>query len=176
MPASLPITNIQPEENNMNRFLQTLAFGFVIALGAATAVSAADRPDPVIGTWTLNLDKSKFHGDTAPKSMTRTYSAGAAGTDMKVTGVAADGTAISQTATLTYDGKDCAMTGAPMYDTLVLTKVNGSTVKAELKKDGKIVGHTTRSISAKGKLLTLSTTMKTAKGGTTHQVAVFDRQ
>jgi hypothetical protein len=63
-----------------------------------------------------------------------------------------------------------------MYDTLVLTKVNGSTVKAELKKDGKIVGHTTRSISAKGKLLTLSTTMKTAKGGTTHQVAVFDRQ
>src|SRR5580658_2787780 len=96
----------------MNSFLQTLTLGFVFALGASTVASAADRADPVIGTWTLNLDKSKYHDGTAPKSMTRTYSAGPAGTDMKGTGVAADGTAISQSATLTYDGKDCAVTGA----------------------------------------------------------------
>jgi hypothetical protein len=157
----------------MNRFLQTLTLGFVFALGATTVASAAD---PAIGTWTLNVDKSKFHDGTAPKSMTRTYSAGAAGTDMKVTGVAADGAAISQTATLTYDGKDCAITGAPTYDTLSLTKINGTTVKSELKKDGTIVGHTTRTISGKGKVLTLSTALKTAKGGTTHDVAVFDKQ
>src|SRR5450755_725080 len=157
----------------MNRFLQTLTLGFVFALGATTVASAAD---PAIGTWTLNVDKSKFHDGTAPKSMTRTYSAGAAGTDMKVTGVAADGAAISQIATLTYDGKDCAITGAPTYDTLSLTKVNGTTVKSELKKDGKTVGHTTRTISGKGKVLTLSTALKTAKGGTTHDVAVFDKQ
>ena len=158
----------------MNRFLQTLTLGFVFALGATTVASAAD--DPVIGTWTLNLDKSKFHDGTAPKSMTRVYSAGAAGTDMKVTGVNADGSAISQSATLTYDGKDCAVTGGTVFDTLSLTKVNGSTVKSVLKKDGKVVGHTTRSISAKGKVLTLSTALKTAKGGTTHDVAVYDRQ
>ena len=158
----------------MNRFLQTLTLGFVFALGATTVASAAD--DPVIGTWTLNLDKSKFHDGTAPKSMTRVYSAGAAGTDMKVTGVNADGSAISQSVTLTYDGKDCAVTGGTVFDTLSLTKVNGSTVKSVLKKDGKVVGHTTRSISAKGKVLTLSTALKTAKGGTTHDVAVYDRQ
>jgi hypothetical protein len=160
----------------MNRFLQTLTLGFVFALGATTVASAADRADPAIGTWTLNLDKSKFHDGTAPKSMTRTYSAGAAGTDMKVTGVNADGSTVLQTATLTYDGKDCAITGNPAWDTLSLTKINGSTVKSELKKDGKIVGHSTRTISAKGKVLTLSTALKTAKGGTTHDVAVFDKQ
>ena len=160
----------------MNRFLQTLTLGFVFALGVTTVASAADRADPVIGTWTLNLDKSKFHDGTAPKSMTRVYSAGAAGTDMKVTGVNADGSAISQSVTLTYDGKDCAVTGGTLFDTLSLTKVNGSTVKSVLKKDGKVVGHTTRSISAKGKVLTLSTALKTAKGGTTHDVAVYDRQ
>jgi hypothetical protein len=157
----------------MNKLLQTLTLGFVFALGATTVASAAD---PAIGTWTLNLDKSKFHDGTAPKSMTRAYSAGGAGTDMKVTGVAADGSAISQAATLTYDGKDCAITGAPAYDTLSLTKVNGTTVKSELKKDGKLVGHTTRTVSGKGKVLTLSTALKTAKGGTTHDVAVFDKQ
>ncbi|HEY3655248.1 MAG TPA: hypothetical protein VGL34_09660 [Steroidobacteraceae bacterium] len=156
----------------MNRFLQTLTLGFVFALGATTVASAAD---PAIGTWALNVDKSKFHDGTAPKSMTRVYSAAATGTDMKVTGVAADGTAISQTATLTYDGKECAITGAA-YDTLSLTKVNGTTVKSELRKGGEIVGHTTRTISGKGKVLTLSTALKTAKGGTTHDVAVFDKQ
>jgi hypothetical protein len=160
----------------MNRFLQTLTLGFVFALSATTVVAAADGADPAIGTWTLNLDKSKFHDGTAPKSMTRTYSASAAGTDMKVTGVAADGTAISQTVTLTYDGKDCAVTGGSVYDTLSLTKINGSTVKSVLKKDGKVVGHTTRTISGKGKVLTLSTALTTPKGGTTHDVAVFDRQ
>jgi hypothetical protein len=160
----------------MNRFLQTLTLGFVFALGATTGVAAADGADPVIGTWTLNVDKSKFHDGTAPKSMTRTYTAGAAGTDMKVTGVAADGSAISQTVTLTYDGKDCAVTGGSLYDTLSLTKTNGSTVKSVLKKDGKVVGHTTRTISGKGKVLTLTTALTTPKGGTTHDVAVFDRQ
>jgi hypothetical protein len=160
----------------MNRFVHTLTLGFVFALGATTVVAAADGADPAIGTWTLNVDKSKFHDGTAPKSMTRTYSAGAAGTDMKVTGVAADGSAISQTVTLTYDGKDCAVTGGSVYDTLSLTKINGSTVKSVLKKDGKVVGHATRTISEKGKVLTLSTALTTPKGGTTHDVAVFDRQ
>ena len=161
----------------MNKYLQTLTFGFLIALGATSIAAAADQPDPAVGTWVLNLDKSKFHDGTAPKSMTRTYSAGAAGTVMKVTGMAADGSAVSQTVTLTYDGKDCVITGtAGPWDTLSLTKVNGSTVKSELKKDGKIVGHSTRTVSGKGKVLTLSTALKTAQGGTTHDVAVFEKQ
>lgn len=160
----------------MKRFLQSIALGLVIAFVAGPVASAADQPDPAIGTWTLNLAKSKYHGDTAPKSMTRVYSAAAAGTDMKVTGVAADGTPIAQSATLTYDGKDCPLKGGTTYDSLSLIKVNGSTVKSDLKKGGQIVGHTTRSVSAKGKVLTLSTALKTAKGGTVHDVAVFDRQ
>jgi hypothetical protein len=161
----------------MNKCLQMLTLGFLFAFGATSIASAADQPDPAIGTWVLNLDKSKFHGGAAPKSMTRTYSAGSAGTDMKVTGVAADGSAISQTVTLTYDGKDCVIAGTPgLWDTLSLTKVNGSTVKSVLKKDGKTVGHSTRSISGKGKVLTLTSSLKTAKGGTTHDVAVYDKQ
>jgi hypothetical protein len=160
----------------MNKFLQFLAMGAVFAFATATTASAAAGPDPVIGTWTLNLDKSKYAADRAPKSLTRTYSAGASGTDMKLTGVAGDGSAVSQSATFTYDGKPCAITGSSEIDTASLTKVNGSTVKAVLKKGGTVVGHSTRTISGGGKLLTLSTSLKTAKGGTTHEVAVYDRQ
>jgi hypothetical protein len=95
----------------MYALLKTLVFSFVFVLGAGQVASAANQPDPAIGSWVLNLAKSKFHGDTTPKSMTRVYSAGAAGTDLKVTGEAADGTPIAQSVTLTYDGKDCVMTG-----------------------------------------------------------------
>jgi hypothetical protein len=158
----------------MSKLLSLLALGLVWALPVLS--HAAAGADPIVGTWTLNLEKSKFHGNAAPKSMTRTYIAGANGTDMKVTGVAADGSAISQSATFTYDGKDCALTGSPNYDSVALKKVNGSTVKGDLKKNGAVVGHVTRTISGGGKVLTLSSALKTPKGGTTHDVAVFDRQ
>ena len=160
----------------MNKFLRLLTIGVVLAFGAAAAASAASGADPIIGTWTVNLDKSKFHDNRAPKSMTRTYTAVAGGTEMKTTGVASDGTPISQSATLTYDGKDSPVTGSSEFDTLSLKKINGTTVKAQLKKDGKVVGNTTRTVSGQGKVLTLSTAMKTAKGGTAHDVAVFDKQ
>ncbi len=160
----------------MNRLLQFLTMGLVFALAGATTASAAAGADPVIGTWTLNLAKSTYHADRAPKSLTRTYSAGANGTDMKLTGTAGDGSAISQSATFTYDGKDCAITGNSDFDTVTLTKVNGSTVKGVLRKGATVVGHTTRTISGGGKVLTLTTSLKTAKGGTTHEVAVYDKQ
>jgi hypothetical protein len=160
----------------MNKLVQLLTLGVLFAFGATTTALAAGTADPAIGTWTLNLDKSTYHAGRAPKSMTRVYSAGAAGTDMRITGVASDGSAISQSATLTYDGKDCALTGSSDFDTLALKKINGTTVKSQLKKAGKTVGSTTRTISGQGKVLTLSTSLKTDKGGTTHEVAVFDKQ
>ena len=105
-----------------------------------------------------------------------TYAVAAGGTATTVTGVDADGAKISQSATLTYDGKDDAWTGSPAFDAVSLKKVNGTTVKAVLKKDGKVVGHTTRTLSAKGSVMTMATALKTAKGGTTHETAVYDKQ
>jgi hypothetical protein len=161
----------------MNKLFQMLLVGTMLAFGSASVASAAaGAADPVIGKWNLNLEKSKYSAGHAPKSITRTYTAAADGTAMSVTGVAADGTPISQTATLTYDGKDVAVTGASEWDTLSLKKINGTTVKAQLKKGGKVVGTTTRTISGKGTALTLSSALKTAKGGTIHEVAVYDKQ
>jgi hypothetical protein len=160
----------------MNRLLQVLVISAMLVFGLASLASAANAPDPVIGTWKLNLEKSKYPEGAAPKSESRAYAVTAAGITVAVTGVAADGLAISQSATLTYDGKDVAWTGSTMFDTVSLKKVNGTTVKAELKKDGKVVGHSTRTISDKGMVLTLSSAIKTAKGGTTHEIAVYDKQ
>jgi len=155
---------------------QFLAIGAMLAFVLSPVGFAANATDPAIGTWKLNLEKSHFPAGQTPKSTTRTYAAAAGGTSMTVTGVNADGSAISESATLTYDGKDDAFTGSTMWNALALKKVNGTTVKAELKKDGKVVGHATRTISGKGKVLTLTTAYKSAKGGTIHETAVFDKQ
>jgi hypothetical protein len=160
----------------VNKLFQSLAIGAMLAFALTSVGSAADAPDPIIGTWKLNLEKSTYAEGRAPKSTTRTYTAAAGGTAMTLTGVAADGSAFNQSATLTYDGKDDAWTGSTVFDTVSLKKVNGTTVKAELKKDGKVVGHSTRTITGKGKVLTISSALKTAKGGTVHEVGVYDKQ
>jgi hypothetical protein len=160
----------------MKVFLKMLLATTVIAFGCGTAAGAADQPDPVVGTWTLNLAKSTFPKGEAPQSQTRTYTQSADGTSLEVAGVAADGSSIAQKSTFKYDGKDYPFSGSPDYDVLALKRVNNSTVNSTMKLGGKKIGTTVRSISDHGKKLTLKTDAKHVKGRMFHQVAVFDRQ
>jgi hypothetical protein len=111
----------------MNKIVRTLLVGTVLAVGDGAVALAADAPNPVVGTWTLNLAKSKFSPGPAPESQTRTYAETAQGTALTVTGAAADGSPISGQSTFKYDGKDYSITGSPDYDTLSLKRINGST-------------------------------------------------
>jgi len=160
----------------MNRIIRTLLMGTVLAVGGGAVALAAEAPNPVVGTWTLNLANSKFNPGPAPKSQTRTYAQTAQGTALTFNGVAADGSAVSGQSTFKYDGKDYPITGSPDFDTLSLKRINGSTVKSTQKKAGKVVGTTTRTISAHGKVLTLSSKGTDAKGMSYDNVLVFDKQ
>jgi hypothetical protein len=163
----------------MRNFLKMLVVGTIIVAGCGTVAGvagAAESPDPVVGTWMLNLAKSKFPPGMAPQSQTREYTQSADGTSLSVTGVSADGTAMSQKSTFKYDGKDYAFSGSPEWDSIALKRVNSSTVSGTMKLGGKAVGTTVRSISDYGKKLTLTTNAKSAKGKKYHAVAVFDRQ
>ena len=160
----------------MHALFRTILLGTALAVGCAAVASAAGATNPLIGTWTLNLEKSKVTPGPAPKSQTRTYAQSVQGITLTVTGVAADGSAISQQSTFNYDGKDYPISGSPNYDAISLKKVNGSTVKSEMKLKGAVVGTTTRSISDHGKVLTLKTKAKSAKGADIDAVLVFDKQ
>jgi hypothetical protein len=160
----------------VNQVYKLLVVGALVALGSGATAFAAAASDPLVGTWVLNLEKSKFSPGPAPKSQIRTYAQSADGMTLTVNGVAADGSAMSGQSTFKYDGKDYPITGSPDYDTLSLKKVNGHTVHSLQKKDGKVVGSTTRTISGHGKVLTLSSKGTSAKGGTYHNVSVFDKQ
>lgn len=160
----------------MKNAFHSFLVGAVLALAGVTVATAADAPDPVVGTWTLNLAKSKFDPGPAPKSQTRTYSQDADGITLMVSGVGADGSALSQQSTFKYDNKAYSMTGSADYDAISLKRVNGSTIVSSMMKAGKKVGTTTRTISGHGKVLTLSTKFTGADGKANNNVAVFDKQ
>jgi hypothetical protein len=95
---------------------------------------------------------------------------------VKVSGVAADGAALSQQATFKYDGKSYPMSGAPDYDAVSLQRVNDNIVKSTLLKSGKPVGATIRTISMHGKVMTLSTKLKDVNGKRNEMIAVYDKR
>jgi hypothetical protein len=158
----------------MKTSFKTILVGAVLAF--AGVAMAAGATDAVVGTWNLNIAKSTFDPGPAPKSQTRTYTVDSDGTTLSVSGVGADGSAVSQQATFKYDGKAYSMTGSADFDALSLRRINGSTVKSTLMKAGKKVGTTTRTISNHGKMLTLSTKITGSDGKLHTTVLVLDKQ
>jgi hypothetical protein len=68
------------------------------------------------------------------------------------------------------------VTGNPDYDSLSAQQVDSNTARFTLKKDGKAVGSTSRTVSKDGKTLTSKTKLTNAKGEKTQSVMVFDKQ
>jgi hypothetical protein len=158
----------------MKTLLKAVLVGAVLA--AASVAAAAGSADPIVGSWALNVAKSKFDTGPALKSQTRTYTQSDDGISVTVNGVRADGSAVSQQSTFKYDNKAYPWNGAAEYDAIALKRVNGSTVTAVLMKTGKKVGSTTRTISGHGKVMTLSSKVTGADGKPFSTVLVFDKQ
>jgi hypothetical protein len=160
----------------MRSFLRTLCFGIVLAVAGNGVVMAAGAADPIVGTWQLNVAKSKFNPGPALRSQTRVYTESAQGISMKVTQVAADGTAGTQESTFKYDGKDYAFSGSQDWDSLSLTRKDANTVVSTQKKAGKAIGTTVRTISKDGKVMTLANKGTGANGKPFDNMLVFDRK
>lgn len=158
----------------MKSVLNTVALGAFLTLSSAV-LGAGAAGDPVIGSWKLNTAKST--GAQVPKSDVRTYSASAdGGIRLSYKRVGADGKEVSVQATYKYDGKDYPVTGAPDFDTLNARHIANNTAQFTLKRKGKPVGTTMRTVSRDGKTLTLTTRRADAKGEMTTTTLVFDRR
>ena len=149
--------------------------GFVAIVGAIATAFAADS-DPVVGTWHLNVSKSTFTAGPAPKSQTRTYTQSGSSITLVMKTVGADGKESTLKTTYQLDGKNYPVTGAPDYDSLSAKQLNPHTASFTLKKAGKAVGRTSRTVSHDGKQMTSKLSLTSPKGEVTESVLVFDRQ
>ena len=152
------------------RLVSSVAVAFaVVALGGTAFAQSA-------GTWTLNLEKSKYSEGQAPKSMTLVYEPAGEGVKVTVDQMPADGPAIHYAYSADYDGKDVAVIGSPNGDMAARTRVDATTTTLVNKKEGQIVSTMTLVDSADGKTLTVTTTGKNAGGHNIDSVAVYDKQ
>jgi hypothetical protein len=134
-----------------------------VALWSAAAQGQTQSTDPLVGTWTLDVAKSKFSPGPAPKSITLTFSETADGMKQTSDAVLPDGQTIHQEATAKADGKDYPLSGSPIADTVSFTR-NGNARTRVDKKDGKIVMTYEGVLSADGKTFTVAVKGTNAKG------------
>jgi len=147
----------------------------LLLLGLAFVTSSAFAADPIIGTWTLNVAKSKFTSGPAPKAATRVYSESDGVYTLNQTMTGADGKEVAFKVQY-REGQDETITGANGIDSIHATKVNANTWEFSLKSGGKEVGHVHRTVSADGKVLTVHNTGKQRSGATGDDTLVFDKK
>ena len=160
----------------MQRLLRMVTLGTVLALVLPVIRLSAQATDPLIGTWELNLAKSKYSPGPAPKSQTRTYEVARQAVKFSAKGVDAEGKPTLAHYTASYDGKDYPIIGNPDAETMSLKRIDSFTAEATLKKAGKVVITTRRVISQDGKVMTLTSKGTNAKGETLNNVLVFDKR
>ena len=90
----------------------------LLGLAVATALPQAGlaQSNPLIGTWKLNLEKSKLTLGTPPRSQTATFQQD--GQNIKNTNqtIDAQGNATTSVFLHVYDGQPHSTTGSPLYD------------------------------------------------------------
>jgi len=159
----------------MKSLQRATALGTLLAI--SYAVIGADTADPVIGTWKLNATKSQVRaGPALARSDTRTYTTSDGGVTLTWKRVTGEGKDITVSSTTSYDGKDYPIQGSPDVDTGNAKRIDANTVETTIKRNGKVVGRSKRTVSKDGKTLTVVTKGTNANGDPFDVTLVYDRQ
>jgi hypothetical protein len=121
---------LHPEELAMNKLM------FLAPLGVLLTSMSANAQSPFDGTWKIDVSKVDFSKKPdvyllkdhmySCESCTPPY-------------------------TINADGRDQAVNGHPYFDTVAITVVNDQQIKEVDKKNGKVVGRSTVTVSSDGK-------------------------
>ena len=142
-----------------------LAFSLV-ALGA----------DNWLGTWKLNVAKSKYSPGPAPKSQTLKQEAWEGGIKLTTDGIDPEGKPTHGEYAAKFDGKDYPWKGNVNADMISLKRIDDNTYESTWKKGGKVTITTKTVVSRDGKNRTTTQTGKDAQGRTVNNTTVYDKQ
>jgi hypothetical protein len=146
---------------------------FVFAFPQATFAQSGS----MIGTWKLNVEKSKYPAGMTPRSQTNIYQQDGQNIKGTVQQVDAQGNATTTVLMHIYDGQSHPVTGNPNYDARSYTRVDANTLVSATTKGGKLVQVATIVVSQDGKTFTTTTTgILNAAGQAGTTVAVYDKQ
>jgi hypothetical protein len=158
--------------------------GFVLAalltIGLAGTAAAQSKDDPSIGTWKLNVAKSKFTPGPPIQGDTRSYEVNEAGWLFVTTEtIQPDGTRTGVRFAAKFDGKAYPQIGrfAPTVTLITYEPVDRRTLKyTQRDTSGKIVSTNTRTVSADGKTMLIEQRTSNASGQPVVNIELFERQ
>ena len=148
----------------------------MLILALAAVAMAAD--DLFIGTWKLNVAKTKALGKTTPtfKSDLVTIEAQENGLKFTFDRVDANGKAIHFTNAAKFDGKDYPAAASSGVETISLKRVGSNSFEQVAKAKGEVSGRYRIVISKDGKTSTVTAEERDSKGQKATWVYIYDRQ
>ena len=153
-----------------------LARALVVCGVTLISASLALAGDNWIGTWKLNVAKSKYSPGPAPKSLTLKFEPSPDGVKLAQEVVDAEGKVSQGGFTTKFDGKDVPYAGNPDADTATPKRIDDNSYQNTWKKAGKVTTTAKVVVSADGKTLTVTQTGTNGKGQTVNNTAVYDKQ
>ena len=141
------------------RLMVSLAACCALVLSSSVALAA----DNWLGTWNLDLAKSKYSPGPAPKSLTLKFEATASGIKFTGDGVDADGKPTHSVFLSKFDGKDVPYEGNPDADMASPNKIDDNSYENTWKKGGKATTMAKAVVSADGKTMTITQTGRTPR-------------
>ena len=136
----------------------------------------AQASDNNVGTWKLNLARSKYIPGPAPFESTLKIEPETNGLKFTFHGTDAEGKPVDFEFSPRFDGKDYRVTGLAEADSIVLKRINANTIETVTKKAGRPV-MTTRSVVSKDGKTRISTQKGTnAKGERVNNTIVYEKQ
>lgn len=136
----------------MRHTLNSLLVACLITV--SSLAGAADAADPLIGTWVMDPAKSTFKPGPGFKSQTRVFTSLPDGTQMTVTAVSADGTALKGGGTYRLDGRDYPLTGVPGIESITMVRQADLRVAGVAKAKGQQMGRFNFTVSEDKRTMT----------------------
>lgn len=128
----------------------SLVFSTLIALplpASAQGKTDVSGEDPLLGTWHLNVSKSKYRPGPPPRSQTRTYEKHRFGIQATVRTVYPDGRLTLVQSVWDYDSMEYRVTGSEELDAIRVRRISPHTHEATLSHGSQVIGTFRRVIS-----------------------------
>ena len=148
---------------------------FLILGSIMTFAQTAAKP-AFVGTWKLNVAKSKYSPGPTPKTQTAVIDSVDGGMKVVSDRVEADGKTVHFEWTAKFDGKDYAVKGDPARDTVSVKKIDEYNLEITSKKAGKVTTMIKAIYAKDGKTRVETVTGTNAQGQAVNNVTAWDKQ
>ncbi len=152
--------------------IATLYLIAVVLMASGGTVSV----DPFVGTWKLNVRKSKYESGQCPKSMTIEMKAAGNGVSYRSETEYPGGRKSLARYTADYNGPEVIVMGANgLLTPVALKRIDSNTVVASYMRAMQAIATSRRVVSKNGKVMTVTTISPDRGGKSVTNIGVYDK-